>query len=111
MLLINKTAFACLASLLWNIVIFLPLGQFPAAHAASLPFLGGVNLAGYQLVTSIEGVFNGTNGGKGSTPPVGQIAHFANQGVNVFRIRKYIILLEVVETRLTLIACQHSPGN
>lgn len=46
-------------------------------------------MAGYQLITSTEGVFNGTNGGKGSTPPVGQFAHFAKQGVNVFRIREY----------------------
>lgn len=62
-------------------------------NVVSLPFLGGVNMAGYQLITYTNGTFIGSNGGNGSTPPVGQFAHFADQGVNVFRVRKWTFSL------------------
>ncbi|KAH0578023.1 Manganese dependent endoglucanase Eg5A, partial [Termitomyces sp. 'cryptogamus'] len=50
--------------------------------SGGLPFLGGVNMAGYDLTVSTDGSFNGT----GVDPPVWHFAHFASQGVNIFRI-------------------------
>jgi len=50
--------------------------------STSLPFLGGVNTAGYDFSVAIDGSFNGT----GSIPPPDQYAHFAAEGVNIFRI-------------------------
>ncbi|KAI3622417.1 glycoside hydrolase family 5 protein [Moniliophthora roreri] len=52
--------------------------------ASSLPFLGGVNTAGYDFSVATNGSFTGN----GVDPPVFQFEHFASQGVNVFRIRK-----------------------
>ncbi|PPQ62910.1 hypothetical protein CVT24_006308 [Panaeolus cyanescens] len=50
--------------------------------AGGLPFLGGVNLAGYDFSVYTNGSFSGT----GVDPPVSQVSHFAGQGVNAFRI-------------------------
>ncbi|KAG6855662.1 Manganese dependent endoglucanase Eg5A, partial [Tephrocybe sp. NHM501043] len=50
--------------------------------SGGLPFLGGVNIAGYDFTVSTDGSFKGT----GVDPPVSQFAHFASQGVNIFRI-------------------------
>ncbi|KIJ46399.1 glycoside hydrolase family 5 protein [Sphaerobolus stellatus SS14] len=52
------------------------------SNGSGLPFLGGVNTAGYDFSVATDGSFNGT----GVTPPVGQFSHFASQGVNIFRI-------------------------
>jgi endoglucanase len=57
-------------------------GAAPAATGAALPFLGGVNTAGYDFSVSTDGSFSGT----GVSPPTGQYQHFASEGVNVFRI-------------------------
>ncbi|KAF9447794.1 glycoside hydrolase family 5 protein [Macrolepiota fuliginosa MF-IS2] len=54
----------------------------PTVPAGGLPFVGGVNMAGYDFTVATDGSFNGT----GSTPPVEQFSHFAQQGVNIFRI-------------------------
>jgi endoglucanase len=50
--------------------------------SAALPFLGGVNTAGYDFTVSIDGSFSVT----GISPPAGQYQHFASQGANIFRI-------------------------
>ncbi|KAG6860244.1 Manganese dependent endoglucanase Eg5A [Termitomyces sp. Mi166 len=50
--------------------------------SGGLPFLGGVNMAGYDFTVHTDGSFTGT----GVDPPVWQFAHFASQGVNIFRI-------------------------
>ncbi|KAK7047890.1 Manganese dependent endoglucanase Eg5A [Paramarasmius palmivorus] len=50
--------------------------------ASSLPFLGGVNTAGYDFTVYTNGSFSGI----GLSPPVFQFEHFASQGVNVFRV-------------------------
>jgi len=52
----------------------------PKANA--LPFLGGVNMAGYDFTVATNGSFTG----RGVDPPVSQFQHFASQGVNIFRI-------------------------
>ncbi|KAF7983588.1 hypothetical protein HWV62_20478 [Athelia sp. TMB] len=44
--------------------------------------LGGVNTAGYDFSVYTDGSFSGT----GIPPPTSQYAHFASQGVNIFRI-------------------------
>lgn len=69
--------------------------------AGGLPFLGGVNLAGYDFTVVRRLLFfqafpfltilkytNGSFTGTGISPPVSQISHFASQGVNIFRIRE-----------------------
>ncbi|XP_006454003.1 hypothetical protein AGABI2DRAFT_189329 [Agaricus bisporus var. bisporus H97] len=53
-----------------------------APSPGRLPFLGGINMAGYDFTVFTDGSFNGT----GQDPPVQQFSHFASQGVNVFRI-------------------------
>ncbi|KAF9038234.1 glycoside hydrolase superfamily [Panaeolus papilionaceus] len=53
-----------------------------APPAGGLPFLGGVNLAGYDFSVYTNGSFSGT----GIDPPNFQVNHFASQGVNAFRI-------------------------
>ncbi|KAJ7575111.1 endoglucanase [Mycena floridula] len=53
-----------------------------SAPSGGLPFLGGVNTAGYDFTVTTSGSFNGT----GVTPPASQFQHFASQGVNLFRI-------------------------
>ncbi|KAH7930546.1 glycoside hydrolase family 5 protein [Leucogyrophana mollusca] len=53
-----------------------------AVVSAQLPFLGGVNTAGYDFSVASDGSFSGT----GVSPPVDQFAHFAGEGVNLFRI-------------------------
>ncbi|KAG5635067.1 Manganese dependent endoglucanase Eg5A [Sphagnurus paluster] len=53
-----------------------------AAPSGGLPFLGGVNMAGYDFTVYTDGSFSG----KGNDPPTSQFAHFASQGVNIFRI-------------------------
>ncbi|THH09186.1 hypothetical protein EW145_g2190 [Phellinidium pouzarii] len=45
-------------------------------------FLGGVNTAGYDFSVGTDGSFSGS----GTTPPASQYPHFANEGVNIFRI-------------------------
>ncbi|THH19988.1 hypothetical protein EW146_g1281 [Bondarzewia mesenterica] len=50
--------------------------------SSTLPFLGGVNTAGYDFSVATDGSFNGT----GTTPPASQYEHFASEGVNIFRI-------------------------
>jgi endoglucanase len=50
--------------------------------SAALPFLGGVNTAGYDFTVTTDGSFSGT----GVSPPAAQYQHFASEGVNVFRI-------------------------
>ncbi|KAG5654081.1 Manganese dependent endoglucanase Eg5A [Sphagnurus paluster] len=52
------------------------------APSGGLPFIGGVNMAGYDFSVATDGSFTG----KGVDPPTAQFAHFAAQGVNVFRI-------------------------
>ncbi|KAE9390576.1 cellulase-domain-containing protein [Gymnopus androsaceus JB14] len=52
------------------------------SSSSSLSFRGGVNTAGYDFSVETDGSFSGT----GVTPPVSQYAHFADEGVNVFRI-------------------------
>ncbi|KAF8161682.1 endoglucanase [Crassisporium funariophilum] len=54
----------------------------PTPPAGGLPFLGGVNTAGYDFTVYTNGSFSG----KGTDPPVSQFTHFASQGVNIFRI-------------------------
>ncbi|TFK77271.1 endoglucanase [Pluteus cervinus] len=58
-------------------------GPSPTSFPDGLPFLGGVNMAGYDFSVATDGSFNGT----GVNPPTGQFSHFASQGVNIFRIR------------------------
>ncbi|KIJ68220.1 glycoside hydrolase family 5 protein [Hydnomerulius pinastri MD-312] len=53
-----------------------------AVVSAQLPFLGGVNTAGYDFSVSTDGSFTGT----GVSPPTDQYTHFASEGVNLFRI-------------------------
>jgi hypothetical protein len=43
---------------------------------------------------------DGSFKGFGTTPPAQQFAHFASQGVNIFRIRKPIALSIASATRL-----------
>jgi endoglucanase len=50
--------------------------------STTLPFLGGVNTAGYDFTVTTDGSFTGT----GVSPPTGQYQHFASEGVNIFRI-------------------------
>jgi endoglucanase len=50
--------------------------------STTLPFLGGVNTAGYDFTVSTDGSFTGT----GVSPPTSQYQHFASEGVNIFRI-------------------------
>ncbi|KAL1738305.1 hypothetical protein HDZ31DRAFT_78470, partial [Schizophyllum fasciatum] len=50
--------------------------------AKAIPFLGGVNTAGYDFSVHTDGSFNGT----GTDPPAWQFQHFADEGVNIFRI-------------------------
>ncbi|KAG6911572.1 Manganese dependent endoglucanase Eg5A [Tephrocybe rancida] len=50
--------------------------------SGGLPFLGGVNIAGYDFTVKTDGSFTG----RGVDPPVSQFSHFASQGVNIFRI-------------------------
>ncbi|KAF8898927.1 endoglucanase [Infundibulicybe gibba] len=59
-----------------------PSGPIATTPAGSPPFLGGVNMAGYDFSVATDGSFNGT----GVNPPVSQFSHFASQGVNIFRI-------------------------
>ncbi|KAH7930545.1 cellulase-domain-containing protein [Leucogyrophana mollusca] len=54
----------------------------PSGGGSSIPFLGGVNTAGYDFSVATDGSFSGT----GTTPPASQYAHFAAEGVNLFRI-------------------------
>ncbi|KAI0068283.1 endoglucanase [Artomyces pyxidatus] len=49
---------------------------------SSIPYLGGVNTAGYDFSVATDGSFNGT----GVSPPVAQYQHFASEGANLFRI-------------------------
>lgn len=53
-----------------------------ATLATAIPFLGGVNTAGYDFTVYTNGSFDGY----GTDPPVEQYEHFASQGVNIFRI-------------------------
>ncbi|KAI0048338.1 glycoside hydrolase family 5 protein [Auriscalpium vulgare] len=53
-----------------------------SSTAHTIPFLGGVNTAGYDFSVATDGSFNGT----GVDPPVSQYSHFAQEGVNLFRI-------------------------
>ncbi|KIJ23905.1 glycoside hydrolase family 5 protein [Sphaerobolus stellatus SS14] len=57
-------------------------GPSPTSTGSGLPFLGGVNTAGYDFSVATDGSFNGT----GVSPPVAQYSHFAAEGVNIFRI-------------------------
>ncbi|KAF9015554.1 endoglucanase [Cyathus striatus] len=61
-----------------------PTSSAPPANptGAKLPFVGGVNMAGYDFSVATDGSFTG----HGSDPPVSQFSHFASQGVNIFRI-------------------------
>ncbi|EJD03695.1 endoglucanase [Fomitiporia mediterranea MF3/22] len=54
----------------------------PSSPASSIPFMGGVNTAGYDFSVATNGSFSGT----GVSPPVDQFTHFASQGANIFRI-------------------------
>ncbi|KAK7059150.1 Manganese dependent endoglucanase Eg5A [Paramarasmius palmivorus] len=64
-------------------VVAVALGLASSCYAASsLPFLGGVNTAGYDFSVATNGSFTGN----GVDPPVFQFEHFASQGVNVFRV-------------------------
>ncbi|KAF8958900.1 putative cellulase precursor [Flammula alnicola] len=47
-----------------------------------LPFLGGVNTAGYDFTVTTDGSFTNS----AVDPPASQYAHFAAQGANIFRI-------------------------
>ncbi|KII94188.1 glycoside hydrolase family 5 protein [Plicaturopsis crispa FD-325 SS-3] len=51
-------------------------------RGASLPYLGGVNTAGYDFSVATDGSFVGPP----ANPPVAQYQHFASQGANLFRI-------------------------
>ncbi|KAL0951442.1 hypothetical protein HGRIS_008131 [Hohenbuehelia grisea] len=58
-------------------------GSSPAPTGSSvLPFVGGVNMAGYDFSSATDGSFKDTS----VDPPVNQFSHFAQQGVNIFRI-------------------------
>ncbi|KAH8119932.1 endoglucanase [Phellopilus nigrolimitatus] len=60
-----------------------PSSTSTGGSTGSLPsFLGGVNTAGYDFSVATDGSFSGT----GTTPPASQFPHFANEGVNIFRI-------------------------
>lgn len=63
----------------------------PGSNGSGLPYLGGVNTAGYDFSVATNGSFSGPP----STPPPSQYAHFANEGANLFRIRKYFSLVLV----------------
>ncbi|GJJ09859.1 Manganese dependent endoglucanase Eg5A [Clathrus columnatus] len=52
------------------------------SNGSGLPFLGGVNTAGYDFSVATNGSFTGPS----SIPPASQYAHFAGQGANLFRI-------------------------
>ncbi|KAI0030213.1 endoglucanase [Vararia minispora EC-137] len=54
----------------------------PSSTSSALPFVGGVNTAGYDFSVATNGSFTGT----GVNPPTSQFAHFASQGANIFRI-------------------------
>ena len=55
-----------------------------SGSGSGLPFLGGVNMAGYDFSVTTDGSFTGT----GVTPPPAQFAHFAEEGANIFRVRE-----------------------
>ncbi|KAF8498006.1 endoglucanase [Gautieria morchelliformis] len=59
-----------------------PSSPPPSGSGSGLPFLGGVNTAGYDFTVATDGSFTGT----GVSPPPYQYAHFAGQGANLFRI-------------------------
>jgi len=61
-------------------------GSTPTGGSSGLPWIGGVNTAGYDFTVSTDGSFNGT----GVSPPTNQFSHFASQGAKIFRIRKYL---------------------
>ncbi|KAI5836460.1 glycoside hydrolase family 5 protein [Schizophyllum commune Tattone D] len=50
--------------------------------AKAIPFLGGVNTAGYDFSVYTDGSFEGP----GTDPPSWQYQHFADEGANIFRI-------------------------
>lgn len=79
-------------------------GGSSSGGGSGLPFLGGVNTAGYdftvvclflswnnenteKLLQATDGSFTGT----GVSPPAEQFTHFANEGVNIFRIREFVV--------------------
>jgi endoglucanase len=75
---------------------------FPCLANAYIPFLGGVNTAGYDFsvvsnayilmhscLTSFLQSTDGSFSGTGIDPPVSQYTHFSGQGVNLYRIREY----------------------
>jgi len=53
-----------------------------ASSVLALGPLGGVNIAGFDFTVYTNGSFSGT----GVPPPTSQFSHFAQQGVNLFRI-------------------------
>lgn len=53
-----------------------------STSSGALPYLGGVNTAGYDFSVDTDGDFTGT----GDVPPAWQYAHFADEGANIFRI-------------------------
>ncbi|TDL21861.1 cellulase-domain-containing protein [Rickenella mellea] len=48
----------------------------------AVPFMGGVNTAGYDFTVYTNGSFSGV----GYAPPPSQFTHFAGQGVKLFRV-------------------------
>jgi hypothetical protein len=64
----------------------------PPGSGSAIPFLGGVNTAGYDFSVATDGSFTGT----GVSPPPSQYAHFVAQGANLFRIRESLIYICVV---------------
>lgn len=64
---------------------------------SGLPYLSGVNTAGYDFTVYTNGSFSGF----GVDPPVPQFAHFANQGVKIFRIRKSLLFRALDHERPT----------
>jgi hypothetical protein len=75
-------------SLAATIVIAINIAAI-SVRGTTIPFLGGVNTAGYDFSVATDGSFTGT----GVDPPVSQYQHFAMQGVNLFRIRQLNRLL------------------
>ncbi|KII94195.1 glycoside hydrolase family 5 protein [Plicaturopsis crispa FD-325 SS-3] len=54
----------------------------PSSTGATLPYLGGVNTAGYDFSVATDGSFTGPP----VSPPPAQYEHFGSQGANLFRV-------------------------
>jgi hypothetical protein len=66
----------------WVLMLYQSVASAVVLPVISTSFLSGVNMAGYDFGINTDGSATGTP----VTPPTSQFAHFAGQGVNVFRV-------------------------